>query len=85
MILGITACNKEFLEPKDSSSLNRQTYINSLGTMEQFVKGIQLTVDRDFQRSLAVVYGDLTADNLKPGNTLNTTFAVTLRLVTKSI
>lgn len=72
MILGITACNKDFLEPKDSSSLNRQTYINSLGTMEQFVKGIQLTVDRDFQRSLAVVYGDLTADNLKPGNTLNT-------------
>lgn len=65
-ILFIMACKKDFLESKDTGTLNLQTYVNSLPTMEKFVNGIKLLLQRDFNRSPTASYGDLVADDIKP-------------------
>lgn len=70
-LFAATSCKKDFLDPKNTNTFNRQSYVNSLSTMEHFSNGIQLMLDRDLQRSCGVGYGDIIADNLKPASAAN--------------
>lgn len=68
LIIFFSSCKKSFLELTDTNSLNRQTYVKDLKTLEHYVNGIYIMLDRDFMRSPAGLYADLVSDNLKPGD-----------------
>lgn len=65
-ILSLFSCGKSFVELTDTSSLNRQTYVTDLNTMEHFVNGVYVMIDRDFMGNLGSLYADIVSDNLKP-------------------
>ncbi|NML22971.1 RagB/SusD family nutrient uptake outer membrane protein [Pseudoflavitalea sp. G-6-1-2] len=65
-ILSLLSCSKSFVELEDTSSLNRQTYVKDLNTMEHFVNGVYLMLDRDFLGNLGSLYADIVSDNVKP-------------------
>lgn len=63
------SCKKSFLDVKDNSNLNRQSYVKDLNSMQDYLNGIyvQLTTAYDIYYSTA--YPELVADNLKPTST----------------
>lgn len=66
IILLSASCSKSFLEVNDSSTLNRQTYVTDLRTMEHFVNGLHVTISRDYLKDIGAAYADVVGDNMKP-------------------
>lgn len=62
-----SSCKKDFLNVDDNRILNRQSYVKDLNSMEQFVKGIYVSLNSDmYEHGVGAAYPDLVADNLKP-------------------
>lgn len=62
-----TACKKSMLEVVDNSTLNRQSYVKDLTTMEHFMNGNYLMLNNAlFEYGIGAAYPDLVADNLMP-------------------
>jgi hypothetical protein len=66
LLIGITSCKKGFLDIKDTTSVNRETYVKDLASLKEFVNGIYLTNATFFEAGTAAAYPDIIADNLKP-------------------
>jgi hypothetical protein len=60
------SCKKSFLEVDDNSTMNRQSYVKDLTTMQQFLSGIYIMLGRDFEEGSASLYFDVVADDIKP-------------------
>ena len=60
------SCKKKFLEVKDESNINRQSYVKDLRTMEDFMNGVYIMLSTNYESLYAAAYPELVADNLKP-------------------
>lgn len=66
ILCSFTACKEDFLDVEDNSFLNRQSYVKDLKSMEEFLNGIYVMLNRDFEHGIGAAYPELVADNLKP-------------------
>jgi len=68
MLVVMTSCQKNFLDVKDNSFLNRQTYVKDLSSMQDFMNGIYLMTAEGHESSSLLIYSELASDNLKPSS-----------------
>lgn len=66
LIIGSTACKKEFLNVTDTSTIIRQEYVTDLSTLSDYMNGIYIPFSTDYTFGYNIIYGDLVADNVKP-------------------
>ncbi len=50
----------------DNGDLSRQSYVKDLNSMESFMNGIYVSLNRYFEHGISAAYPELAADNLKP-------------------
>ena len=63
---GTPACKNDFLDVVDNGELSRQSYVKDLNSMESFMNGIYVSLNRYFVHGIGAAYPELVADNLKP-------------------
>lgn len=66
LLLSNTACEKDFLDVPDKTSIIRQQYVVDLNTTQHFLNGIYVEVASNFYFGPSLIYPDLIADNIKP-------------------
>ena len=62
----IVSCKKSFLDVDNTSQLYRQTYVKDLNTMSDFMNGIYVMLNGNYENGIGAAYPELVADNLKP-------------------
>jgi hypothetical protein len=65
IVVLLSSCKKGYLEVKDSSTLNRQSYVKNLSTMQEYMKGIYLMLSTKYELSFYTAYPALISDELK--------------------
>jgi hypothetical protein len=66
MFNSFTSCKKDFLDVVDNSELTRQNYVKDLNSMEAFLNGVYVLLNRHLEHGIGEAYPELAADNLKP-------------------
>lgn len=61
----LVSCKKGYLEVKDNSKLNRQSYVKDLNSMEEYMKGVYLMLSVKYEDAFNSLYPALVADDLK--------------------
>lgn len=62
LIIASGSCSKDFLDVKDNSNLNRQSYVKDLNSMGEFLNGVYFMMSTE--NSEPTAYPELVADNL---------------------
>jgi starch-binding outer membrane protein, SusD/RagB family len=66
-LLLLGSCTKKFLDVKNTQRLFRETYVQDLTTMKEYVRGIYSRLSLTYESGDAVnAYAELMADNLRP-------------------
>jgi len=70
LLLLVLSCKKDFLDVHDNSYVYRQSYVNSLKTMGEFLNGIYQMNGESIEVYSISAYPEVISDNIKPVNVL---------------